>query len=60
MQTSKWKSLVIGQDHPAIITFDMALYEKAIQLLYVGYYEKLCKKYDIKYHQYSTNMESFG
>ena len=25
--------LVDGQDHPTVITFDMALYEKAVQLL---------------------------
>jgi len=33
LQASHLKSLVVGQDHPAVITFDMALYEKAIQLL---------------------------
>ena len=27
------KSLVAGQDHPTVITFDMALYEKEVQLL---------------------------
>jgi len=33
LQASQLKSLVVGNDHPAVITFDMALYEKAIQLL---------------------------
>ena len=32
-QAVQLKSLVVGEDHPAVITFDMALYEKAIQLL---------------------------
>ncbi len=33
LQASKLKSLVVGQDHPTVISFDMALYEKAVQLL---------------------------
>ena len=33
LQASQLKSLVVGQDHPTVITFDMALYEKAVQLL---------------------------
>ena len=33
LQASQLKSLVVGNDHPTVITFDMALYEKAIQLL---------------------------
>ena len=33
LQASHLKTLVVGQDHPAVITFDMALYEKAVQLL---------------------------
>ena len=28
------KNLEVGEDYPADITFDVALYEKAIQLLY--------------------------
>ena len=32
LQASQLK-LVVGQDHPTVITFDMALYEKAVQLL---------------------------
>ena len=32
-QASKLKSLVIGEEHPTVITFDMAVYEKAVQLL---------------------------
>ena len=30
LQASQLYSMVVGQDHPAVITFDMALYEKAI------------------------------
>jgi hypothetical protein len=33
LQASQLKSLVVGEHHPAVITFDMALYEKAVQLL---------------------------
>ena len=33
LQASQLKSLVIGEEHPTVITFDMALYEKAMQLL---------------------------
>ena len=33
LQASQLKSLVVGNDHPTVITFDMALYEKAIQFL---------------------------
>ncbi len=33
LQVSQLKKLVVGQDHPTVITFDMALYEKAVQLL---------------------------
>ena len=33
LQASQLKSLVVGQDHPTVITFDMALYEKAVQLV---------------------------
>ncbi len=32
-QASQLKKLVVGQDHPTVITFDMTLYEKAVQLL---------------------------
>ncbi len=32
LQASQLKKLVVGQDHPTVITFDMALYEKAVQL----------------------------
>ena len=28
-----YKSLFIGEEHPTLITFDMALYETAVQLL---------------------------
>ena len=31
LQASQLKKLVVGQDHPTVITFDMALYEKAVQ-----------------------------
>ena len=33
LQASQLNKLVVGQDHPTVITFDMALYEKAVQLL---------------------------
>jgi len=33
LQASKLKTLVTGEEHPAVITFDMALYEKAVQLV---------------------------
>ena len=33
MQTSQLRSLVVGEKHPTVITFDMALYEKVVQLL---------------------------
>ena len=33
LQASQLKRFVVGEDHPAVITFDMALYEKPIQLL---------------------------
>lgn len=33
LQASKLNTLVVGEAHPTVITFDMALYEKAIQLL---------------------------
>ena len=33
LQASQLKSLIVGHDHPAVITFDMALYKKAAQLL---------------------------
>lgn len=33
LQASQLKTLVVGQDHPTVIAFDMALYEKAVQLL---------------------------
>ena len=33
LQASQLNRLVVGQDHPTVITFDMALYEKAVQLL---------------------------
>ena len=33
LQASRLKRLIVGQDHPTVITFDMALYEKAVQLL---------------------------
>ena len=34
LQASQLNRLVVGQDHPTVITFDMTLYEKAVQLLY--------------------------
>ena len=33
LQASQLKSLVICEERPTVITFDMALYEKAVQLL---------------------------
>ena len=33
MQASQLRKLAVGEDHPAVISFDMALYEKVIQLL---------------------------
>ena len=33
MQASQLRRLAVGDDHPTIITFDMALYEKVLQLL---------------------------
>ena len=33
LQASQLKRFVVGEDHPPVITFDMALYEKSIQLL---------------------------
>ena len=33
LQASKLKSLVTGEEHPTAITFDIALYEKALQLV---------------------------
>ena len=33
IQAHKLKELVIGNDHPAVISFDMALDEKAVQLV---------------------------
>ena len=33
LQASQMKRFIVGQDHPTVITFDMALYEKAVQLL---------------------------
>jgi hypothetical protein len=33
LQASKLKTLVTGEEHPTVITFDMALYEKAVQLV---------------------------
>ena len=32
LQAFQLKSLVIGDEHPKVITFDKALYEKAVQL----------------------------
>ena len=32
-QTTKLKNLAVGTNHPTVISFDMALYEKVIQLL---------------------------
>lgn len=33
MQASQLRRLAVGEDHPTIITFDIALYEKVLQLL---------------------------
>lgn len=33
MQACKLKELAVGETHPAVITFDMALYEKVVQLV---------------------------
>ena len=33
LQASQLRRLVVGEEHPTVITFDMALYEKAVQLL---------------------------
>jgi len=33
LQASKLKTLVTGEEHPTVISFDMALYEKAVQLV---------------------------
>lgn len=33
MQACQLKSLAVGEDHPTVISFDMALYEKAVQLI---------------------------
>lgn len=33
MQASQLRKLTVGDDHPTIISFDMALYEKVVQLL---------------------------
>jgi len=33
LQASKLKTLVTGEEHPTAITFDMALYEKAVQFV---------------------------
>jgi len=33
MQASQLRRLAVGEDHPAVISFDMALYEKVVQLL---------------------------
>ena len=33
LQTTKLKTLVVGEEYPTVISFDMALYEKAVQLL---------------------------
>jgi len=33
MQARKLKELAVGDDHPTIISFDLALYEKVVQLL---------------------------
>ena len=30
LQASQLKKLGVGQDHPTVITFDMALYDKAV------------------------------
>ena len=33
LQATKLKTLVVGEEYPTVISFDMALYEKAVQLL---------------------------
>jgi len=33
MQTSELRRLAVGEEHPTVISFDMALYEKVVQLL---------------------------
>ena len=33
MQANQLKNLVIGENHPTLITFDMALYEKVVQMI---------------------------
>ena len=33
MQANLLRRLAVGEDHPTVITFDMALYEKVVQLL---------------------------
>ena len=33
MQASQLRRLAVGEDHPTVITFDMALYKKVVQLL---------------------------
>ena len=33
MQASQLRHLAVGEDHPTVISFDMALYEKVVQLL---------------------------
>ncbi|KAI4816689.1 hypothetical protein KUCAC02_009005 [Chaenocephalus aceratus] len=33
MQANQLRKLAVGEDHPTVITFDMALYEKVVQLL---------------------------
>ena len=33
MQASQLRKLAVGEDHPTVISFDMALYEKVVQLL---------------------------
>ena len=33
MQANQLRRLAVGEEHPTVISFDMALYEKAVQLL---------------------------
>ena len=33
MQANQLRRLAVGKDHPTVITLDMALYEKVVQLL---------------------------
>lgn len=33
MQANQLRKLAVGEDHPTVITFDMALYEKVVKLL---------------------------